>query len=359
MADFLGIKALLNTTEGMTTTYDGNADEGNWSLTGPSWFRFDNRSVDTIYYNANSWVGFGANTIHLQVSNRDGRIYKMRWQEGTLWNERLKFFKLRFEGLSVYNDDNNKLIWELFLLDDETMFLNIIKYPSVNGTYRLTCNGTSIEYVPSADSLTFEFKAGNTDMGRQWSVEATDIFVEPPYDYRFLITDSAKNIYTVVDNQRQQVGTGDLTSTIFKEHGVKALNGINFGEFMLGLNHPKLCYWQDSMGPIPTFNLSVKAVPLVPQLVVMQTIKVTKTVQCVTIYSDDVTKFNVSFDEGKTWYNIVDNAWTQVTEVNDGNTRRELEVLLSDKWMEKVHGSLKFRYYIYKDGFFGNIRVDY
>lgn len=151
MSDFSGIHELLNTTAGMTVLRNNSGqDDGVDSVTGVSWFTFNGTVASTIYVSGNSFVGFGSNAEHLKVCRRDGKMWYLYRQEGTVGSR--KFLKIRWEGYSWYGKTAStySLKWELFLFDDGGLFLNIIDVPddaSYLGVSELT-SGSNVYAIP-------------------------------------------------------------------------------------------------------------------------------------------------------------------------------------------------------------------
>lgn len=148
MIEYLKLDELLNTTAGMTVLRNNSAqDDGTDTVTGVGWFKFNGVSATNIYVSGNSWVGFGSSTEHLKVCRRDGKMWYLYRQEGTVGSK--KFLKIRWEGYSRYNYTTAQyaLKWELFLFDCGGMYLNIIDVPdnsSYLGTSTLTCGGNTL-----------------------------------------------------------------------------------------------------------------------------------------------------------------------------------------------------------------------
>lgn len=132
----------LNTTDGMSVIVDGvrQYDE-TFILSGVDWFTFDGNVTSTIYVNSNSWVNLGktpsssgpSSTGQLNILRRDGQMHYLYRQEGSI--DGLRFLKIRFEGYTQYQTASavdayaNK--WELFLLGDGNMVINMIQTPTV------------------------------------------------------------------------------------------------------------------------------------------------------------------------------------------------------------------------------------
>lgn len=138
MADTVSFDSLLNTKAGMTAIVN-NVRKGNTiiNVTGVDWFTYAGRTTSTIYVNGNSWIGFGNSTAqHLEICYRYkiGVIYYIYRQEGILESGK-KFLKIRIEG---YTHDSSTLPaytlkYEVFLIEGQTLFINVIKRPTNRG----------------------------------------------------------------------------------------------------------------------------------------------------------------------------------------------------------------------------------
>lgn len=149
----------FNTADGMTTLVSTRQDDTNNTTTGVSWFTYDSKTADPIYVNSNSRFNFGGTAPgtssstagELNVCRRDGQLVKLYRQEGTVNGS--NFLKYRYEGYTAYQTsmqtDEYKLTYELFLLADNTMVLNIIDLP------------TNTSYLGSSQIIT---SAGTTDL---------------------------------------------------------------------------------------------------------------------------------------------------------------------------------------------------
>ena len=131
MANYNSLSELLNTISGMTAIRDNSPnDDSTDTITGVSWFKFKNTAAANIYVSGNCWVGLGSVAEHVQVCRRDGKVFCIYTQEGTIGA--VRFFKLRWDGYSVWNNNiaSTALTFELFLFDKGDMYLNVIKVPA-------------------------------------------------------------------------------------------------------------------------------------------------------------------------------------------------------------------------------------
>lgn len=360
MADYRGLEPLLNTASGMTVIVGSRQDDTTNTLTGMPWFHFNGVQASNLYASSNSWIGIGVNGEQLRICRRDGSMYYLYRQEGTLWDGYYDFLKLRFDGYTYYNSENDyhRLIWEAFFISDGRIMLNIIRTPSGDdlGRSELLCGNENVP-IPigynSGAPYQYILTPANVESGTGWTIEAHVPFVQEPYDRAYLIQDGNGNTYTVEDNQLVQI-TGGLTVQNFRDYGLDEVDG----DILIGLPNPKLCYWHDSNDALPSLTLYTRAVPLVPQLVVFPTTTLGGAINSISIVGDDATLYDVSFDGGTTWYKYND-GWTQVSTEGDGSTRVTLEAINAAGWAAKVSSTLKFRAWFRRGSFMRSIRMDY
>lgn len=157
MADTLSFDSLLNTTAGMTAIVSNTKhDDDVVSVTGVDWFTYAGKTASTIYVSGNNFIGFGQNTPHLKIWNRDGAIYYVYHQDGTL-NSGKKFLKIRVEGYVYYSSASSSyaLKYEVFLIEGQTLFVNVIQRPtssSYTGTSSITDGKTTTNLNISVSS---------------------------------------------------------------------------------------------------------------------------------------------------------------------------------------------------------------
>lgn len=143
MADTVSFDSLLNTTTGMTTIVNNKKhDDDVVSVTGVDWFTYAGKTASTIYVSGNNFIGFGKNAEQLKIWRRDGAIYYIYRQEGTLTSGK-RFFKIRVEGYVYYSSTSSSyaLKYEVFLIEGQTLFVNVVQIPtssSYTGTSSIT-----------------------------------------------------------------------------------------------------------------------------------------------------------------------------------------------------------------------------
>lgn len=148
MADTVSFDSLLNTTAGMTAIVNNTKhDDDVVSVTGVDWFTYAGKTASTIYVSGNNFIGFGQKAEQLKIWRRDGAIYYIYRQEGTLTSGK-RFLKIRVEGYVYYSSTSSSyaLKYEVFLIEGQTLFVNVIQKPtssSYTGTSSITDGSTT------------------------------------------------------------------------------------------------------------------------------------------------------------------------------------------------------------------------
>lgn len=143
MADTVSFDSLLNTTTGMTAVVSNTKHNDDVvSVTGVDWFTYAGKTASTIYVSGNNFIGFGQNAEQLKIWRRDGAIYYVYRQEGTLDSGK-RFLKIRVEGYVYYSSTSSSyaLKYEVFLIEGQTLFINVVQRPtssSYTGTSSIT-----------------------------------------------------------------------------------------------------------------------------------------------------------------------------------------------------------------------------
>lgn len=135
MADTVSFDSLLNTTTGMTAVVSNTKhDDDVVSVTGVDWFTYAGKTASTIYVSGNNFIGFGQNAEQLKICRRDGAIYYVYRQEGTLTSGK-RFLKIRVEGYTDYASVSASyaLKYEVFLIEGQTLFVNVVQRPTNSG----------------------------------------------------------------------------------------------------------------------------------------------------------------------------------------------------------------------------------
>lgn len=157
MADTVSFDSLLNTTAGMTAIVNNKKhDDDVVSVTGVDWFTYAGKTASTIYVSGNNFIGFGQNAEQLKIWRRDGAIYYIYRQEGTLTSGK-RFLKIRVEGYVYYSSTSSSyaLKYEVFLIEGQTLFINVVQRPtssSYTGTSSITDGKTTTSLNISVSS---------------------------------------------------------------------------------------------------------------------------------------------------------------------------------------------------------------
>lgn len=132
MADTVSFDSLLNTKVEMAAIVSNTKhDDDVVNVTGVDWFTYAGKTASTIYVSGDNCIGFGQNSKQLKIWNRDGAIYYVYRQEGTLDSGK-RFLKIRVEGYVYYSSTSSSyaLKYEVFLIEGQTLFINIIQHPT-------------------------------------------------------------------------------------------------------------------------------------------------------------------------------------------------------------------------------------
>ena len=233
----------LNTTSGMTAISSAYNDDSYYTATGISGFKFNNKSGSTLYISSNHYIGFGSNTEHIKILRRDGCSTYIRRQAGT-FDDGTSFVKIRFEGYTVYSNrvTSNRLIFELFLLSNNDMFLNMITTPTSGNT------GTSQLVSSSTTDLNLYDGEGGGPVvslyhkdsyGYNWDVVYTDYEASAAYTPLYLVKQGDK-LYTVSEGALAEIPETELTAAVFVEYGSTEAPA---SELLLPLgNHSVYCW---------------------------------------------------------------------------------------------------------------------
>lgn len=157
MADTVSFDSLLNTTTGMTAIVNNKKhDDDVVSVTGVNWFTYAGKTASTIYVSGNNFIGFGQNAEQLKIWRRDGAVYYIYRQEGTLTSGK-RFLKIRAEGYVYYSSTSSSyaLKYEVFLIEGQTLFINVVQRPtssSYTGTSSITDGKTTTNLTLSVSS---------------------------------------------------------------------------------------------------------------------------------------------------------------------------------------------------------------
>lgn len=251
----------LNTSEDMTAISSSYNDDGTFSTEGLSGFMFNGIAAAPLYISSNHWLGFGTSSEQLKILRRDGcstSIYRQLGETST----GLQFLKIRFEGYTVYSNrvESNRLIFELFLLSNNDMFLNVIQtLTSGNtGTSDLICNGTTtaltlFDGIGDGTQVSFYHQ---DDVGRSWEIVYAMYEQKGSESYGYLLKqDNA--FYTIGGGELSASNIENLTAAMFLKYGFEELPSA---ELLTPLVNPEFYFWKAS-GSEELLKATVKAYP--------------------------------------------------------------------------------------------------
>lgn len=311
-------------------------DDGTDQITGVSWFTYNGITASTIYASGNSFIGFDSSSEHLKVNRRDGALYSLYREEGTLYNY-VKFLKIRWSGYSQYSqtDSSYCVEYDVILWDTGDISLHMISIPTSynDGTYSLISSSTYTYTVSSSNpDVTFI----KTDSG--FTVSNNIIGLKPPS--RYLIR-SGSTYYTINNNSLSMIDTIELTSNVFQDFGTEEIPELLL---LASLTNPEIIYWTDVNNYSLNNGLVVKGIPPLPQVVYSDTVDMTnhtgiEKVECAA--SDDVL-FAISIDDGQTW-KYYNNGVLNVATDSEGMNVDVLNSFTSEMWEGTLSSSTSFK----------------
>lgn len=308
-------------------------DDGTDTITGVSWFDFNGTTASTIYASGNSFIGFGSSSEHLKVNRRDGAMYSLYREEGTLYDY-YKFLKIRWVGYSRYNQTSSAYAveYDVILWDTGDISLHMISIPTSynTGTYSLVASSTYTYTVSdSMPDVTFT----KTDDG--FTVSNNIINLEMPYERRYLIR-AGSDYYTITDNVLTQIEVTDITSATFLNYGITSMPTFSL---LTGLSNPEILYWAEK-NSVSLSNLTIKGTPPFPQLLHynVETIPSGTSIYKVEAFDFENAPITVTFDEGTTW-KYYNNGWITASAESEGMTPHTLKNISQEQWAEVTTSS--------------------
>ena len=315
-------------------------DDGTDTLVGVDWFTFKDTVAQNIYVSGNSWLGLGSSSEHLKVNRRDGAVYSIYREEGTLFNY-YKFLKIRWSGYSQYSQTTSAYAveYDVILWDTGDISLHMVKIPTSNNTgiYSLVESST-YTYTVSSSSPDVTFK--KTDNG--YEVVNSIISLELPHEKRYLIRQGS-DLYSIANNVLTKLNTNVLSASVFLNSGVKEAKDL----VMMAVNSlssPELLYWADA--DVVVSNLAIEVNPELPQVVLTkeETIPSGKSIAKVEIVASKDMKFSVSFNNGTNWWYLSEGVWLESKSVQEGMPANLVETINSSVWSNIVSSNkYKFR----------------
>ena len=300
-----GYEEYINTTEGMTCIRNTPNDDGTDTIKGLDGFMFNGVEAENLYISGNHWIGFGANTEQLQVCRRDGKVYYIYRQEGTL-ADGTQFVKIRWEGYTQYNSTSEtvRLIFELFLFSNNDMFLNVVQTPtnsSYFGSSNLVCNGhtTALQICDGSGGGQKVCFRAQDNQGKTWEISYGDYSPMNEYSSKYLIR-SGGHYYTVEEGELEQVEMSTPTAACFYRYGVDT---VPDGSLLVPLINPDVLFWTNDPDESLQMRAELVAYPF-PQTLTGYADMSSETILGITMlsaeYSGEI-DIRLSYDEGATY----------------------------------------------------------
>lgn len=234
-SDYADLSSVMNTTSGMTAIVnDQRKDDVTYTITGVDWFSFNNKTASNIYVNSNGWVNIGGSapsstgpsyTGDLNIFKREGVMFYLYSQISTIGGK--KFMKIRYEGYT--SDTSTSTVyasnWELFLVDDGRIVINVIHAPSSNtGTSALVCGTQTLSLVltngdGSPDTVSLKRISGAwvaTNRSYQTGAKADGGTFNPwnvGYAYSSPDFSAMANVHNLYSNYSEKISTDDVVIT--------------------------------------------------------------------------------------------------------------------------------------------------
>lgn len=255
------LEKYLNTNEGMTLLAT-QQDDQTVSCVGADWFKYNSKVASTVYISGNSWIGFGASSEQMKICRRDAKCHNLYRQEISF--PICNCIKYRWEGYSVYSSTaiENKLTWELFICDNNDVFLNCIDIPT-NGTHSFDLLGGSGTFSPQPSKY-ISMYCQDKENGKMFNL-VEELYINTEIEIKYLFKDD-NGLYSVNEDNSSLVKLAEteLSSTLFMEKGV---TDIPNGNFMKELVNPKVLEWHSRTDVNVKLKGTVKALPNVQTII--------------------------------------------------------------------------------------------
>ncbi len=130
---------------------NNKSDSGSDSITTTlSYPDTDTRNpITSFLLHGDSYAMIGSREV--DINKRDASIYNSWKQEGNC--ESVDFIKLRWNGMSYYNDAVADSTWELYLMTNGDLMVHVVDYPKNTGT----CSLFGMSFTVSKDNPTVTF----------------------------------------------------------------------------------------------------------------------------------------------------------------------------------------------------------
>ena len=237
--------AYLDTAEGMTKSEMTRTQTEVITLPFPFKWNGVDYTEFTLYGNGRIYInGSHAIRVHFYSGSYADATNGLYTQTGTFGSR--QFFKIRFDGYRYYSSlvEANRSIWEAFLLDDGSIFINSIHCPT-NTTYnRLYCNSVNYNFTVNLGGSQC-IHATSADDGVTWAFD----YLEGGGGSKLFLVRKNGALYTAAEGALTAVDAVEPTAAAFLGHGFESLSDFTpDGEY-------SLLSW--SAGTAPTMTATV------------------------------------------------------------------------------------------------------
>jgi hypothetical protein len=321
-------------------------DDGSDSVQSTSWLTYNGTAITNINAYGNSYLYFNSN-LNLNVNERDGAMYSLYREEGTLYNH-YKFLKIRWSGYSYFGQTSADyaLEYDIILWDTGDISLRMVKIPTKSNDgnyslwYALPSSYTTLRYTVNDSSRDVTFLK-NKDY--TYTLVNSVISLIPPFESRYLISSNSK-YYTIKNSALSELSISTLTASVFLNYGVEDIPDI---ELLKNLSNAKLLYWVDKEHAKVTKGLVVGGIPSNPQVIYYNQIEKSEdiTITKMEIYgASENTLIAISIDGGTTWKYYNNYSWIDAMTEMDGMVAPNVCILTAEQWAElPISNSLRVR----------------
>lgn len=237
----------LDTADGMTRRETTRTTSEVITLPFPLRWNGSDYTEITLYGNGRVYIGgvFAIRVHCYLLSSWMDATNGLYTQEGTSGSRH--FFKIRFDGYCFYNNltDPYRSVWELFLLDDGSIFINSVHCPTVSTNNYFYLNSASQAFTVNPGGSQYII-AASADGGVTWSFD----YLDGANRTTLYLVRKDGTLCTVTDGALTPVEADALTAAVFLEYGFAALSDFApEGEY-------SLLSWSTGQAPTLTATLT-------------------------------------------------------------------------------------------------------
>ena len=207
-----------------------------------------------------------------------------------------------------------------------------------DGLFKIMYNGGSSPYnyqwVMEILGDVNEYNVGDI-IHRMYNTAVNYTVTKKSIEIKYLIQDSTTT-YTVENGELKDLGTLELTSSLFQEQGITSLPE---SAILISLSNPDVCAWSPESSP--NIQAHVTATPTA-QSVITENIDLTDPsitgIEKITAEYEGNPHIACSFDSGTTWKSYSNNEWVVLSEGDTGMTMTTFLEITSDEWNTVTSG---------------------